>query len=109
MTTTRFPNATLAVRHGFILVHDTLCHGVTPAEFDGDEQVVLYAAQAEAELERFDAAEMRADAMRDADMEQADDDDDRWVEPAALHPDGVLKLLDQWLTFSADALRALYR
>lgn len=108
MTTTRFPNATLAVRHGFILVHDTLCHGVIPAEFDGEKQVVLYASQEEAELERVDAAEMRAEAMRDADMEQ-EDDDDRWLEPAALHPDGVLKLIDQRLTFSADALRALCR
>jgi hypothetical protein len=91
--------------HGFILVHETLCDGLIPAERDGANRPVLYGTRAQAELELFDAAEQRADSMREAQMEP--EDDDRWVETAVLHADGGLTLVDQDRTFTADALREL--
>ena len=91
--------------HGFILVHETLCDGLIPAERDGANRPVLYATRAQAELELFDAAEQRADAMREAQMEP--EDDDRWVERAVLHADGGLTLVEQDRTFTADTLREL--
>lgn len=91
--------------HGFILVHETLCDGLIPAERDGGNRPVLYATRAEAELELLDAAEQRADSLREAQMEP--EDDDRWVETAVLRADGGLTLVDQDRTYTADVLRSL--
>jgi hypothetical protein len=107
MTTTQFASTPTGARYGFVLVHDTLCRGVIPAEWDGENQPVLYDTRAEAELERIDAAEMRADALRDARMEPENDHDGFWVEAAVRHADGALALIDLGVTFPAGALREL--
>lgn len=107
MSESRVTGAPLDGVHGFILVHETLCNGLVPAEWDGANRPVLYGTRAQAELERVDAAEQRADAMRDAQMQS--EDDDRWVEPAVLHADGMLTLVDPGRTFTVNALRDLLR
>lgn len=107
MTNASSSTATPVVRVGFILVHETLCDGVIPAESDGGNQIVVYQTRAEAEVELADAAEMRADSMSAAAMEQ--EDDDRWLERVVLQPHGTLVLIDQGLAFTEDALRALRR
>lgn len=109
ITTAPFAPTPPAGRRGFILVHETLCDGLIPAEWDGDNQPVFYDTRAEAEVERLDAAEMRADAMTVANIVVADDSDDRWVEAVVLHPNGALSMVDQGLTFTVDALRELCR
>ncbi len=109
MMPTSYSTASVPLRLGFILVHETLCDGLIPAELDGENQLVMYETRAEAESELADAAEMRADAMRAAKMEEADDEDDRWIETVVLHSDGTLVLVDQGLLFTADALRELWR
>jgi hypothetical protein len=95
-------------RHGFILLHDTLCHGVIPAEWDADDQVILYPTHADAERERIDAAEMRSDAQRDSQLEDDEEEteDDRFIEPAVLHDDGTLVLIALRRTLSAAELRS---
>ena len=103
-----FLNTHRAVEYGFILAHETLWLGVIPAEWDGENQLIFYNTRAEAEAERVDASEMRADSIEDARMEPEDGDDGPWVESAVLHPDGALSLLDVGLTFTADALRSLH-
>ena len=97
------------VRHGFILVVDTLCQGIIPGEWDDESPFVLYDTREEAETERADFAEMRADAREDAHMasEDEDDTDDLWVEVAELHPDVTLVLPELGLIFTTDALRDL--
>lgn len=107
MTIALLSPATSAVRNGFILVRETLCEGLIPAERDGDNQIVLYETRAEAEVERVDAAEMRADALSAAQMEEETYDDGTWVEAAVSHSDGTLTLIDQGVVFTADALRDL--
>ena len=97
------------VRYGFILVHDTLCHGVVPAEWGGDDDVVLYDTRTEAEFECVDAAEMRAASDREAQMEPENDEDGFFIEEAVLHADGSLTLLNLGRAFTAHALRALTR
>ena len=109
MPITPLSPASPAVRCGFILVHDTLCHGVIPAEWGGDNDVVLHDTRTEAESERVDAAEMRADAHREAQMEPENDEEGFFIEEAVLHADGSLTLLDPGRTFTAQALRALIR
>jgi glycine/D-amino acid oxidase-like deaminating enzyme len=109
MTTSPFLPVSPANRHGFILAHETLCQGVTPAEWDDENPFVFYDTHAEAEAERVDAAEMRAEALEDAQMEPEVPDDSPWVEAAVLHPDGALTLPDQALKFTLDALRELFR
>ena len=105
VTSTRtVPPASLV---GFILVHDTLCHGVIPAEWDVENLPVFYLTRAEAEAERMDAEEMRADALDDAQAEPDGPDDGMWVEVAVLNADGTLALPELRLTFSADALREI--
>ncbi len=96
-------------RHGFVIVHYTLCDRIIPAERDGDNQVVVYETHAEAEVERLDAAEMRADALKDAHMEPESEDDGPWIEAAVLHSDGALTLVEPEFTFTAEALRKLHR
>ena len=107
MTTTVFAPARRAVHYGFILAQQTLCQGVIPAERDGENQPVIYDTRAQAEAERGDAAEMRADALADAKMAPDEVDDGPWVEAAVLHPDGALTLLDAGLTLTAETLREL--
>lgn len=109
MSITPLSPASPAVRYGFILTHDTLCHGVIPAEWGGDDDVVLYDTRMEAEFERIDAAEMRSDADREAQMEPETDDEGLFVEEAVLHADGSLTLLNLGRAFTAYALRALTR
>jgi hypothetical protein len=96
-----------AIRHGFVLVHDTLCHGVSPAEWDGDNRVVLYHTRAEAELQCIDATEMRADAYRKVQGEPEIDSEGYWVEDAVLHADGSLTLPNLRKQLTGEALRAL--
>jgi len=87
---------------GFILVHATLCGGLSPAEWDESNRPVLYGTRAQAELWLFDAAEMRSEALLDAQMESKNDD--RWVEAAMLDAEGGLTLVDQGKTFTPDVL-----
>lgn len=110
-TTSTTPVASLppADRQGFILVQDTFCHGITPDECDDENPFVFYDTRAEAEAERADAAEMRADAHEDAHMEPESVDDGPWVEAAVLHSDGALTLPDLVLTFTWDELNELLR
>jgi hypothetical protein len=98
-----------AHRHGFILVNETLCHGIGPAEWDDAKPFVLYGSHAEAEAERVDFAEMRAEAEEEAGMDSENADDGPWVEAAVLRPDGTLTLLDLMLTFTMDGLRGFLR
>lgn len=105
MTNTRSATTPPAVRHGYILAHETFWLGVIPAERDGENKLVFYDTRAEAEAERVDASEMRADALEDAHLGPEDGDDGVWVEAAVLHHDGTLTLLDAGMTFSVDALR----
>jgi hypothetical protein len=98
-----------ADRHGFILVHETFCHGISPALWDDANPFVFYGSHAEAEAERVDFAEMRAEAEDDAGMDLENADDGPWVEAAVLHPDGMLTLPDLRLTFTMDGLRGFLR
>lgn len=107
MTTTVFGPAPRSVHYGFILAQQALWLGVIPAERDAENQPVIYDTRAEAEAERVDAAEMRADALADTNMAPEEVDDGPWVEAAVLHPDGALTLLDAGLTLTADTLREL--
>lgn len=107
MTMTVFAPVPRSVHYGFILAQQTVWLGVIPAERDGENQPVIYDTRADAEAERGDAAEMRADALADAKMAPEEIDDGPWVEAAVLHPDGALTLLDAGLTLTADTLREL--
>jgi hypothetical protein len=109
MKPTPFSADLLADRHGFILAHETFCHGLSPAERDDKNSFVLYDTRAEAESERVDVAAMRAEAIEDAHMEPELEDDGPWVEAVVLHPDGALTLPDHALTFTMDALREFLR
>lgn len=103
MTWVSFSQGTPVSRRGFVLVHDTFCDGVVPAEWDADNRPVLYETRTEAEVELADAAEMRAEGMREAHSDS--EDDDRWVEAAAIHADGSLALVEQRRLFSVAVLR----
>lgn len=107
MTTTTIFRRPPAARHGFILAHETLWQGVTPAERDGENRLVLYSTRAEAEAECVDAAEMRADALVDEQMVPEDGDDGLWVVEVVLHPDGALTFLEARVTFTTEAIREL--
>jgi hypothetical protein len=96
-------------RHGFILVHDTFCHGVCPAEWGAVTPFVFYDTRAEAEAERTDIAELLAEADENAGMDPPNADDGPWVEAAVLHPDGALTLPDQGLAFSLAEMHAFLR
>jgi hypothetical protein len=109
MTITPSPAVSPADRHGFILVQETFCHGITPAEWDDENPFVFYDTRAEAESERVDAVATRAEAIENAHMEPEDEDGGPWVEAAVLHPDGALTLPDHALTFTIDALRGFLR
>jgi len=98
--------ASPAVRYRFILIHDTPCHGVVPAEWDGDNTVMLHDTRTEADVECVDAAEMRSEAYREARMEAENDEEGFLVAKAVLHAAGSLMLLDSGRTFTADTLRA---
>ena len=85
-------------------MHDTWFDGLVPAERDAENEVVLYDTLAEAEAELRDAVEMRADAMRDAGMLEAEDEDDRWIEAAVMEPDGAVTLVGLGLRVSSERL-----
>jgi hypothetical protein len=101
--------ASPVARVGYIIVHDTLCHGMIPAEWDGDDRPVLYSTRDEAEAERVDAIEMRTDEGDEAPEDAEYLDDDTWVDIAVVHVDGTLTLPELRRTFTSEALRALLR
>jgi hypothetical protein len=96
-----------SVRRGFVLVQDTLCDGVVPGEWSTDGGVILYDTWDAAELERAAWAELHDEAMRDAFMAPFVADDELWIEPAELHPDGSLVLPERRCAFSRERLRSL--
>jgi hypothetical protein len=90
---------------GFVMLIDTLCDGVVPAEWDADGHVILYASREDAESEREDWSDLRRDTRHPDDM-SLDDDDDTWIEAAVLHGNGSLTLLDSQRTLTLDDLQA---
>ncbi len=101
------PSASATVRRGFILVRDTLCDGVVPGEWSTDGGVILYDTLDAAEVERAAWAELHDEAMRDECMAPFVADDELWIEPAELHPDGSLVLPERRCAFSPEMLRSL--
>ena len=101
-------SAPSATREGFVLMHDTLCHGLVPAESDGGGGVLIYATYAEAAAELRDAIEMRADAMREAGMSEELGPDNRWIAAAVLSGDGRLTLPEVGVEFTPGDLRLVW-
>jgi hypothetical protein len=90
-------------RVGFVLLHDTLALGITPAEWDGENPFVLYPTFADAEAERADWAQLRADFATGSAME-IDDEESVWVEPATLDSKGRLSFPALHLTLTRDEM-----
>ncbi|MGB6221540.1 hypothetical protein [Haloferula sp.] len=79
------------LRDGYVIVIDTVCHGITLAVSTGDGKIVVFETELEAQREIVDHQITRLQEFVDG---ERDFDDamtvGETIVPVTLHPDGVL-------------------